>query len=89
MSQTIQEKVLVEHLRVKTEKPFGEVAAALGGAAGEVRPGGPRPVEKRGRPRGRQGPARGDGRAERLRALRNRPATKACLCNNLKVEYQP
>jgi hypothetical protein len=25
MSQTIQEKVLVEHVRVKTEKPFGEV----------------------------------------------------------------
>ncbi len=29
MSQTIQEKVLVEHVRVKTEKLFGEVAAAL------------------------------------------------------------
>ena len=25
MSQTIQEKVLVEHVRVKTEKLFGEV----------------------------------------------------------------
>ena len=29
MSQTIQEKVLVEHVRVKTEKPFDEVAAAF------------------------------------------------------------
>ena len=29
MSQTLQGKVLVEHVCVKTEKPFGEVTAAL------------------------------------------------------------
>jgi uncharacterized protein (DUF302 family) len=38
MSQTIQEKVLVEHVRVKTEKPFGEVAAALEARLGTFDP---------------------------------------------------
>jgi uncharacterized protein (DUF302 family) len=38
MSQTIQEKVLVEHLRVKTEKPFDEVAAAFEARLGTFDP---------------------------------------------------
>lgn len=38
MSQTIQEKVLVEHVRVKTEKPFGEVAAAFEARLGTFDP---------------------------------------------------
>jgi uncharacterized protein (DUF302 family) len=38
MTQTMQEKVLVEHVRVKTEKPFGEVAAALEARLGTFDP---------------------------------------------------
>ncbi len=38
MSQTIQKKILVEHVRVKTEKPFGEVAAALEARLGTFDP---------------------------------------------------
>jgi NAD(P)-dependent dehydrogenase (short-subunit alcohol dehydrogenase family) len=38
MSQTIQEKVLVEHVRVKTEKPFGDVAAGLEARLGTFDP---------------------------------------------------
>jgi uncharacterized protein (DUF302 family) len=38
MSQTRQEKVLVEHVRVKTEKPIGDVAAAFEARLGTFDP---------------------------------------------------
>ena len=38
MSQTTQEKVLIEHVRVKTGKPIGEVAAALEARLGKFDP---------------------------------------------------
>jgi uncharacterized protein (DUF302 family) len=38
MSQTLKEKVLVEHLRLKTEKPFGEVAATFEAQLGTFDP---------------------------------------------------
>jgi uncharacterized protein (DUF302 family) len=38
MSQTTQQKVLVEHVRVKTEKPFDEVAAAFEAQLGRFDP---------------------------------------------------
>jgi len=38
MSQTTQEKVLIEHVRVKTGQPIGEVAAALEARLGKFDP---------------------------------------------------
>ena len=38
MSQTTQEKVLIEHVRVKSGKPIGEVAAALEARLGKFDP---------------------------------------------------
>ena len=38
MSQTTQQNVLLEHVRVKTEKPFGEVAAAFEARLGRFDP---------------------------------------------------
>jgi Domain of unknown function DUF302 len=38
MSQALKEKVLVEHLQLKTEKPFGEVAATFEAQLGTFDP---------------------------------------------------
>jgi uncharacterized protein (DUF302 family) len=64
MSQTTQEKVLIEHVRMKSGKPIGEVAAALESRLGTFDPAvldqlrnGGAPEAVRGRLEGMAGPS--------------------------------
>src|SRR5262249_33630299 len=72
MSQTTQEKVLIEHVRVKTGKPIGEVAAALEARLGKFDPAVLDQLRNGGAPEAGRARPEGRARARGLTPLPNR-----------------
>ena len=71
----------VDHVRLATDKPFEDVTKAFERQLGQFDPDVYRAASCRRGHRGGQGQDRGDGRAERLHAVRHAQTTGRCCAS--------